>query len=165
MGGDPHFSIVLADNKRLCYTVQGEHGSVFNLISNKNFHMNALFVPNSGVRNATWIGSLGVVMWNGRSNVTKLKFDAASKEIHLGDGITLAAKSVRDFRLHSGELYISIVSTKKQRANPTVKVNLEDVGLNFTVRFTQKHLEMSWTSIGRHSNDLHGLIGKHTYYC
>jgi len=50
MGGDPHFSIMLPDNNMLCYTVQGKRGSVFNLISNKNFHMNALFVLERGMQ-------------------------------------------------------------------------------------------------------------------
>jgi len=50
MGGDPHSSIMLPDNNMLCYTVQGKRGSVFNLISNKNFHMNALFVLERGMQ-------------------------------------------------------------------------------------------------------------------
>ena len=111
MGGDPHFSIMLPDNNLLCYTVQGKRGSVFNLISNKNFHMNAQFVPNPGERNVTWIGSLGIVMWNNYSNATELKFEASSKQILMGDGITIPAKSVSDLHFNSGELCMSIVNT------------------------------------------------------
>ena len=48
LGDDPHFSIVLPEsNKVLCYTVQGEHGFAFNLISNKKLQMNAKFVADS----------------------------------------------------------------------------------------------------------------------
>ena len=159
MGGDPHFSIVLTDSHMLCYTVQGEHGSVFNLISDKNVHMNALFVSNSGRRNATWIGALAVVIGNGPqlSNVTKITIDATSKNICVGDGITLAAKDVHKLHLKHGEL---LSSTSKQGGNPKVKIILEDVGLQFTVKFTQKHLEMFWQSMGILSKDSHGLIGK-----
>ena len=149
MGGDPHFSIMLPDNNMLCYTVQGKRGSVFNLISNKNFHMNALFVPNPGERNVTWIGSLGIVMWNNYSNATKLKFEASSKQIHMGDGITIPAKSVSDLHFNSGELCMSIVNTRKHTRKSTVRVNLEDVGLFFTIKFTLKHLEMFWHSTGK----------------
>ncbi len=46
-GDDPHFSIVLPSGRLLCYTVQGEHGFSFNLISNKKMTMNARFVPDS----------------------------------------------------------------------------------------------------------------------
>ena len=32
VGDDPHFSIALPSGELFCYTVQGEHGFVFNLI-------------------------------------------------------------------------------------------------------------------------------------
>ena len=162
MGGDPHFSIVLPDSHMLCYTVQGEHGSVFNLISDKNVHMNALFVPNAGKRNATWIGALAIVIGNSSqlSNVTKITIDATSKSICVGDGITLAAKDVQKLHFKHGELLSSISKQGGNRGNPKVNVILEDVGLQFTVRFTQKHLEMFWKSMGTLCEDSHGLIGK-----
>ena len=161
-GGDPHFSVLLPDNHILCYTVQGERGSVFNLISHKNLHMNALFVPNSGKRNATWIGALGVVIGNSQqsSNVTKITINATSKNICVGDGITLAAKNVQELHVKHGELLSSISNSQKHSGNPRVKVILEDVGLQFIVRFTQKHLEVFWQRMGILSKDSHGLIGK-----
>jgi len=161
-GGDPHFSVVLPDNQILCYTVQGEHDSVFNLISHKNLHMNALFVPNSGKRNATWIGALGVVIGNSQqsSNVTKITINATSKNICVGDGITLAAKNVQELHVQHGELLSSIPNTQKDSGVPRVKVILEDVGLQFVVRFTQQHLEVFWHRMEILSKDSHGLIGK-----
>ena len=157
VGGDPHFSILLPNNKLFCYTIQGEHGSVFNLISNKNLHMNALFVPNSGKRNATWIGALGIVIFN---NQTKLKFDGRVGLIHIGDRIPLAAKSIQGIHFHSGELSISKFHGDKRKGNPSVMVSLDDIGLHFTVRFTRKHLEIFWQSVGQHGDDSHGLIGE-----
>jgi len=99
--------------------VQGEHGSVFNLINHKNLHMNALFVPNSGKRNATWIGALGVVIGNSQqsSNVTKITINATSKNICVGDGITLAAKNVQEFHIKHGELLSSISNRDSRSAN------------------------------------------------
>ena len=85
---------MLPDNQMLCYAVQGECGSVYNLISNKNFHVNALFVPNSGKRNATWNGALGVVIGSRLqlSNATKIMINATSKSICVGEGITGATR-------------------------------------------------------------------------
>jgi len=151
---------MLPDSNMLCYTVQGEHGSVFNLISSKLFHMNALFVPNPGQRNVTWIGALGIVIGNRqKSNVTRITIDAANRSIYVGDGITLAAKDVHKLHLQHGELLSSISNTQKHSGNPRVKVILEDVGLQFIVRFQQKHLEIFWQSMGT-IKDSHGLIGK-----
>ena len=64
MGEDPHFSIVLQSGKLLCYTVQGKSGFVFNLISNKMLHMNAMFVPDSRREEVSWLGSMGIVVQN-----------------------------------------------------------------------------------------------------
>ena len=47
MGGDPHFSIMLPTKQQLCYSIQGESGFTFNLISNELMQMNALFVADS----------------------------------------------------------------------------------------------------------------------
>lgn len=160
VGGDPHFSIILPDSKKLCYTIQGECGSVFNLISSEELYINALFVPNAGERNATWIGSLGVVIRNGQFNVTTLKFDGTNKQIFIGDGITLDAKSVQDLYLYNGnKLSMSTVREKKHSGKPSVRVSL-DVGIHFTVKFTQKHLDAFWHKLGGYANDSHGLIGE-----
>jgi len=160
MGGDPHFSIVLPDNHMLCYTVQGEPGLIFNLISNAKFYMNALFTYSSEERNGTFIGALGIVPWGSSSNVTKLVFNGTSKEILVFDDVfTLDAKTVQGLYLHSNEMSIS--RSPKHSSNPSVRVSLGDMGLDFTARFTQKHLEIFWESIGEVDDDSHGLIGKH----
>ena len=162
MGGDPHFSIVLPDNHMLCYTVQGEPGLVFNLISNKKFYMNALFTFSYVERNATFIGALGIVLWNSSSDITKLIFNGTSKEILIvgNEILTLDAKTVQGVYIQSNGASISY--SPKRTGNPSVRVSLEDTGVDFTVRFTRKHLEMFWDSIGELDDDSHGLIGKHT---
>ena len=162
MGGDPHFSIVLPDNHMLCYTVQGEPGLVFNLISNKKFYMNALFTFSFIERNATFIGALGIVLWNSSSDITKLIFNGTSKEILIvgNEILTLDAKTVQGVYIQSNGPSISY--SPRPTGNPSVRVSLQDTGVDFTVRFTRKHLEMFWDSIGELDDDSHGLIGKHT---
>jgi len=96
--------------------------------------MNALFVPNSGKRNATWIGALGVVIFNNQSrNTLKLMFDGRVGLIYIGDRIPLAAKSIQDIHFHNGELSVSKVHRDKLKGNPSVMVSPDDIGLHFTV--------------------------------
>jgi len=162
VGGDPHFSIVLPNNDIFCYTIQGESGSVFNLISNKNFHMNALFSAKYRRKNATRIGALGVVIFNKQSSNTKITFDGRVGMIHIGDRTPLAAESIQGIQLHRGELSVSRVHHQKQEVEPRVIVSLDDIGLHFNVRFTRKHLEIFWQSVGLRSDidNSHGLIGE-----
>ena len=160
MGGDPHFSIVLPDNHMLCYTVQGKPGFVFNLISNTKMYMNALFVLGSDERNGTFIGTLGIVFRNTSYNNTKLMFNGTSKEItFFGDeSLTLDAKTVQGLYIYNSQLSIS--RSPRRSGTPSVRVRFRDMGLDFTVRFTRKHLEMFWQNIGELDDDSHGLIGE-----
>ena len=43
-GGDPHFLIYLPDDSKLCFSVQGEHGFAFNLVTSKTLVINAVFI-------------------------------------------------------------------------------------------------------------------------
>ena len=162
VGGDPHFSIVLPNNELFCYTIQGERGSVFNLISNKNFHMNALFMAKYRRKNATRIAALGVVIFNKQSSNTKLTFDGRVGLISIGNGTSLAAENIQGIHFHRGELSVSRVQGPKQDVEPRVIVSLDDIGLHFNVRFTRKHLEIFWQSVGLPSDidNSHGLIGE-----
>jgi len=93
VGDDPHFSIALPSGKLFCYTVQGEHGFVFNLITNKKVQMNAMFVPDSRREEVTWIGSVGIVVQNSQykqSNATYLRFETKGKKIYIGDKVVFS---------------------------------------------------------------------------
>ena len=61
--------------------------------------MNALFGPNSGKRNATWIGELGVVIGNRLqlSNATEITINATSKSICIGEGLLLRGSTLKYF--------------------------------------------------------------------
>ena len=163
MGGDPHFSILLPNGQMLCFSVQGEHDFVFSLISNKIIHMNAKFIKDSRRSEVTWIGSLGVVVRSKAANTTsKIRFEASTKMIHVGDKISLNAPSVKRLTFKNGKLSIaeSDPNAKKHRAYPQVEVDLQDVGISFTVRFTKDHLDMVWNKVRKQPKDSHGIIGE-----
>ena len=162
-GDDPHFSILLPSGKLLCYTVQGEHGFAFNLIASKKVYMNAMFVPDSRRTEVTWLGSIGVVVPNSHyrgSNMTRLKFDVDTKEVHIREKVTLKAKSIATLTFRNGKLTISEAPLKIKFEYPAVKVNLEDAELSFTIKFTGNHLDMFWHHVGERMESFHGIIGK-----
>ena len=162
-GDDPHFSIALPGGKLLCYTVQGEHGFSFNLISNKRITMNSKFMPDAKRSEVTWLGSVGIIIQNSQykgSNITKLRFEAAEKNIYIGDKVVLQAKNIEKLTFSNGRLMISEAPTTTEFQYPSVMVDLQDVEISFTIQFTNQHLDMFWHSSGRKIPDSHGLIGK-----
>ena len=125
IGDDPHFSIVLPNGKLLCYTVQGEHGFVFNLISNKKLWMNAMFVPDSRREEVTWLGSIGIVVWNSgykMSNATYLRFETMGKKIYIGDKVVLEAKNIEKLSFKNGKLTISEAPPAEGFKYPSVEI-------------------------------------------
>ena len=161
MVGDPHYSILLPNGQLLCFTVHGQSGFSFNLISNKQMHMNALFIQDPKREEITWIGSLGVVVRGTRyknSNITKLRFDASEKKIYIGTKVTLLAQKVERLTFSKGKLSIAEFASKPE--HPVVHVDLQDVGLSLTVRFKRFHLDIVWNKVDKQPKDTHGLIGK-----
>ena len=162
VGDDPHFAIFLPSGKLLCYTVQGEHGFAFNLISNEKIHMNAMFVPDALREEVTWIGSLGIVVeethYQG-SNTTRIRFESKVNEIHINDKVTLAAKNIESITFRNGKMMISEGPMAEGFRYPSVQVNLDDLGMSFTVNFTGEHLDMMWNRL-EEREDSHGLIGR-----
>ena len=82
--GDPHFNIMLPNKQSLCFTLQGEHGFVFNLLSNQLLQMNALFVPDKERSEVTWLDLLRLVVKNNhfeKSNITKVRLVADERMI------------------------------------------------------------------------------------
>ena len=63
MGGDPHFMVLLQDLHSLCYSVQGMAGFSFNLVSSRDFVMNAVFINarKDMAKHATFLGEIGVL--------------------------------------------------------------------------------------------------------
>ena len=165
VGDDPHFAIFLQSGKLLCYTVQGEHGFAFNLISNEKIHMNALFVPDSQRDEVTWIGSLGIVVQNTHfqgSNTTRIRFESKLNEIYINDRVTLEAKNIEAITFRDGKLLVSEGAMAEGFRYPSVRVNLDDLGMTFTVNFTGEHLDMMWNKLEENENS-HGLIGTYVH--
>ena len=162
LGDDPHFSIVLPSGELLCYTIQGEHSFVFNLITNKKVQMNAMFVPDSRREEVTWLGSMGIIVQNSQykqSNATYLRFETKGKKIYIGDKVVLEAKNIEKLLFVKGKLTISEAPPFEGFKYPSVVVDLQDVGLNFTIKFMSEHLDLFWHNTGIHTEDSHGLIG------
>ena len=169
MGDDPHFSIALPGGKLLCYTVQGEHGFTFNLISNEKVFMNAMFVPDSRRDEVTWLGSMGVIVKNGyrKSNSTALRFEALEKKIYINDKVVLEPRNVEKLTFTNGKLTISEAPPMEGFKYPKVYVDLQDVGLSFSIQFLAEHLDLFWHSTGQQTLNSHGIIGTlytHTHH-
>ena len=165
-GDDPHFSIALPSGELLCFTVQGERGFAFNLVSNKRVKINTLFVPDSEREEVTWMGSLGIVVqgegYQG-SNKTSLRFDAKTKQVEVENKVTLDANGIDSLAFRNGKLIISEKDQEKDHdyKHPSVCVNLEDLGLHFHVTFFGEHLDIYWNSVtGEQEGNTHGLIGR-----
>ena len=172
LGDDPHFAVLLPSGVFLCYSVQGEHDKVFNLISNPDVHINALFIPDAKREEVTWIGSLGIVTHprhSGRGNRTYISFFTDNSSItvtHLfGKGedkqwrtVSLKSTHVASISLSNGEMWVTHRTGNTKQ--PTVEVTLSDVKLNFTVKFVGSHLDMFWQEVGEQPELSHGLIGQ-----
>ena len=161
MGSDPHFGIRLPEGSLLCYTFQGEHNSSFNIISNTQLEMNALFVPDSRRENNTWIGSVGITVYHNGKMATTLKFTAADKAIHVGSRVRLDAMTVHSISFSQGKL--SLVETPQNHTPkyPSVKVNFMDSDLKFTVTFIKdSHIDLIWQSSGEPFRNSRGVVGK-----
>jgi len=97
MGDDPHFSVVLPSEKLLCFSVQGDHGFSYNLISNRMLHMNAIFIPDSRRAEVTWIGTLGIVITDSSTkgaNETSLLFEIKTQRVTVNNKVKIIAKNI-----------------------------------------------------------------------
>lgn len=162
-GGDPHFSILLHDGKKLCYNVQGRGNSVFNLISCSDFYISAKFIADSKREDVTWLGTIGVVMNKalryGGFKVTHFKFDAEIRTIHIGNKIVLDPKAVREIFTENGSIVIVENNSRMSSKHPNVEFHLKELGLHFIVKFHEEHLDMVWHNTFKGSNT-HGLLGE-----
>ena len=91
IGSDPHFAIWLAGGSLLCYTFQGMHSAIYNLLSNKRLQMNALFIPDDAAYNNTWLGSIGISVLDNGDKVATLQFIADDGLVRIGERIQLDA--------------------------------------------------------------------------
>ena len=164
-GSDPHFAIRLSEGELLCYTFQGRHNTIFNLLGNDHLQMNALFVPDVTDYDNTWLGAIGVTALHDGKKTTTLRFTAADHLVRIGERVQLDAKTIKKLTLNKGELSILEAPSNKTKLYPRVQVDFVDSKLSFTVGFTKNsHLDLYWHSTGIPSKMSSGVIGKTTCF-
>ena len=158
-GSDPHFSVRLPSGQLLCFTVQGEVGMSFNLISTDELEMNARFIRLPDHPNNTWLGALGITV-AGR----KLIFNSTSGKVSIEHKMTFDPSAVQKITVNDRQLFLEMTK-EVTRGNNKVEVDIRQLNLKFTVVFvTRKHMEsqhldMLWNSGGIDTETIHGLLG------
>ena len=161
VGSDPHFAIRLPEGSLLCYTFQGIHGAIFNLVSNDQLQMNALFVPDDTAYNNTWLGSIGISILDNGKKVTTIQFTAADGLVRIGESVQLDARMVKKLSFNKGKLTVLEVPSNNTPRYPRVRVEFIDSQFDFTVRFAKNnHLDLYWHSIGFPLGGSEGVVGE-----
>lgn len=160
LGDDPHFSVVLPSKKLLCFSVQGDHGHNYNLISNKHLVMNAKFVPDSRRNEVTWIGALGLVI-RGTSyrqgNDTSILLESKPPSISINHHVKLDPRDLELITVTNGKLRITNSKFSEGFKYPSVMFNV--AGISFSAVFKSEHLDLFWHNTYQQTEDSHGLIG------
>ena len=164
MGADPHFSVILPDKQMLCFSVMGEHGFSYNLISNKKVTINALFSPDSERDEVTWIGALGIIARNSDVKYQVSITLTANPPSIIFDKATLSPLNVKKIMFKASGVTISDKPSynlpEGTHDHSSVLVLIENAGLHFTVRFMREHLDIFWhDSTTFQEQDSHGLVG------
>ena len=160
IGSDPHFAIRLYGGALLCYTFQGQHNATFNLVSNDQLQMNALFVPDDTDYDNTWLGSIGVSVLHDGKKTTTLQFTAADQLVKIGGRVALDAKTIKKLTFNDGKLTMLRVPSNSTRAHPRIRVEFIDSGLEFTIKFAKNHhLDLHWYNTREPSKKSGGVLG------
>ena len=110
------------------------------------------------------MGSLGIIAhyatnsYQGRNKIS-LRFEAKDEKVHIGDKFTLDARGVHSLVFRNNKMFITEAESEKKEVYPSVTVNMEDVGLHFTIRFVGEHLDIYWDDVAAQSPESGGLIG------
>ena len=164
INGDPHFIVPLLSKELLCYSIQGYPGLAFNLIYNKNFIINAQFVDSDGdTSEATWIGKLAVIPHNSNSSEAII-FDSAEQTVTVVGRGSFKASIIKKVIISNNDKVKFIQGIEKQTGNPTVHVSYTDPRADFDVSFHSNHLNVDWNLKYDEFADLHGLMGKSTWF-
>ena len=161
IGLDPHFAIRLPGGQLLCYTFQGAHNTTFNLVSNRQLEMNALFIGDQTNWDNTWLGAIGVTVLHDGKKMSTIEFTAADQLVKIGGKVPLRARSVKRLTFRNNKLTILEVPPSHYPTYPRVLVQLVDADLNFTVTFTKgNHLDLYWHSTGTPYEGSRGIVGQ-----
>ena len=157
--GDPHFTVPLLSKEILCYSIQGYSGLAFNLIYNKDFIINALFVDTEGDTNeATWIGKLAVIPQNtNKSNA--VVFDSVNQDVVIVGKGNLKAETIKQIIFTENDTVKFTQSVEKKRGNPTIHVVYTKPQAKFDITFYKNHLNVDWSIHYDEFHHSHGLMG------
>jgi hypothetical protein len=145
----------------LCYTFQGQTNTVFNLFSNDQLQMNALFVPDDTDYDNTWLGSIGIVVHRDGKKMTTLQLTADDQLVRIGKWVEFEAKTIMKLSFHEGKLAKLEVPSNHTPRYPSVHIEFVDAGLEFTIKFTKSnHLDLYWHNIQMPSKKSGGIVGQ-----
>ena len=158
--GDPHFIVPLLSKEILCYSIQGYPGLAFNLISNKNFAINAHFVDSNGDNNeATWIGKLAVIPRDDKNKSNAIIFDSVNQEILINGQGTFKAAAIDQITFSKNGIKFITNKLNQLHKNPIVHVKYEKSLASFDVTFYDNHLNVDWDIVYENSSESYGLMG------
>ncbi len=160
IGSDPHFAIRLSGGALLCYTFQGRSNTTFNLVSNDQFQMNALFVPDDTDYDNTWLGSIGIAVHHNGKKMSTLQFTAADQFVRIGERVEFEAKTIKKLSFHNGKMTMLDVPSNHTPRYPRIHVEFIDFGLEFTIKYTKSnHLDLYWHNARVPLKKSGGIVG------
>ena len=158
MGSDPHFSVLLPTGSLLCYTVQGQANSFFNLINNEHLAMNALFVPdpNPELKVKTWLGQIGITVKGAEKHI-QLVFSATTSDVTINKKVSIPSSTVEKLSFRTGKL---VMMETKQTRHPRIYIEYDGAGLHLSIVFVNDHhLDLIWHSTSKITGKSSGLVG------
>ena len=161
-GEDPHFAVLLPSKQQLCFTVQGEPGFIFNLIQGTHLTVNAMFVHDRVRKEVTWIGSLAVIVSDTQYNKVTLRFEADERVVYINENTHFYVRNISEISFSKKGM--TVISTAKRNLSQ-INVDIQQIGLKFTVDFVGQHLDTIYHKIpnNQHNNSYHGLLGQ--FFC
>ena len=153
----------LLSKKTLCYSIQGYPGLVFNLISNKNFVINAEFINSDGDSNeVTWIGRLSVIS-RSKNNSNTVVFSSVDQDITIVKKASFKAKVIGQIIFTRNQSIKITQHVVIPSGNPIVHVIFDDPQAKFDITFYYNHLNVDWKMQYDEFSDMQGLMGKELY--
>ena len=144
----------------LCYSFQGQPNTIFNLVSNDQLQMNALFVPDDTDYDNTWLGSIGITLRHDGKKMTTLQFTADDQLVRIGKRIEMEAKTIKKLSFQSGKMTMLEVPSNHTLRYPRIHVEFLDSGLEFTIKYTKSnHLDLDWHNTRVPSKKSGGIVG------
>ena len=109
------------------------------------------------------MGTVGVVFHTplqyGSCKVSHIKFSARNHTVQIGDTISLDANAIEKLTSENGSISLTRRRRRDTTRHRTITICLENVNLDFAVKFDGEHLDLFWHKPVESSNS-HGLIGE-----